>query len=442
VASRRSDEPYLKMEKPGMFSRYIAITTLLLFVLPLSPVLAADVLSLDVARKRALANNPGLAEMRERYAALSEVAPQQATLPDPVLSFGAANFPWDDFDRNQENMTQLQVGFSQLFPYPGKLELRGDIAGFEAEAAEHSVSEIRLRLDENVAVAWWEIYFFDRSLDTVAANQALLRQFVEVAQAKYRVGKGLQQDVLLAQLELSRLLDQAIRVSALRDQQAIRLNILMGGSPGDPVQLPTMVERSSALVAPEAQLYERAMASRPLLDERRALVRASESRLALARKDYLPDFRVGVMYGHRDENDFGESRQDFLSVMLSVNVPLYASTRQDRAVQQYSRELARSRYALSDQRNSILSAIAMARSDHRRASEQLVLLSQGILPQARQTVESMLAGYQVGQVDFLNLVRSQVTLLNHELQHWKAVTEVNQSLARLRSAVGEENIYE
>ena len=129
-------------------------------------------------------------------------------------------------------------------------------------------------------------------------------------------------------------------------------------------------------------------------------------------------------------------------MMLSVNVPLYAGTKQDKAVQQRTRELARSQYALADERNLVMSSIAMAATDHQRASDQVSLFNEGIVPQARQTVESMLAGYQVDQVDFLNLVRSQVTLLNYELQYWKSYTEVNQSIARLKAAVGEENIYE
>ena len=89
-----------------------------------------------------------------------------------------------------------------------------------------------------------------------------------------------------------------------------------------------------------------------------------------------------------------------------------------------------------------LSSISQAKTDYQRASDQVSLFIEGIIPQARQTVESMLAGYQVDQVDFLNLVRSQVTLLNYELQYWKSYTEVNQSIARIQAAVGEENIYE
>jgi len=90
----------------------------------------------------------------------------------------------------------------------------------------------------------------------------------------------------------------------------------------------------------------------------------------------------------------------------------------------------------------VMSSISTALTDYRRASEQVDLYDQGIIPQSRQTVESMLAGYQVGQVDFLNLVRSQVTLFNYELQYWKSFTEVNQSIVRINAAVGGESIYE
>ena len=403
---------------------------------------SAEILSLDAARALALANNPGLAEMRARYEALAEVVPQQGALPDPVVSVAAANFPWDDFDRNQEPMTQLQLGVSQTFPFPGKLDLARAAADFEAEAALYSVEEMQLGLARNVALTWWQLYYLDRSLETVERNQALLRQFVEVARTKYEVGNGLQQDVLLAQLELSRLLDQAIEVRAMREARAIHLNLLLGAPSESPVQLPRGRPSELEPLAPTTTLYQRATATRPELARQRAEIRASQSRLELARKEYYPDFNVGVRYGHRDEDDLGQSRQDFLSVMLSVQVPLYSGSKQDRQVSQRQRELARTQYALQDERNQVLAAIATAASDYRRSVEKLELFDKGIIPQARQTVESMLAGYQVDEVDFLNLVRAQVTLLNYELQYWQSFTEANQSVARLIAAVGEENIHE
>ena len=380
--------------------------------------------------------------MQARYEALSHIAPQKSSLPDPVVSLNAMNLPWDSFDRNREQMTQMQVGVSQMFPFPGKLGLREDIALFEAEAALYSVDEMRLSLGKNVSIAWWEVYFLDRALETVQSNQSLLRQFVEVARKKYEVGKGLQQDVLLAQLELSGFLDQEIRLQAMREQQVIRLNVLMDVSPGMPVRLPTMVPKPVDAIASEARLYELAMSSRPVLSEKAAVIEASESRLELAEKDYYPDFKVGVLYGKREDDLQGVPRKDFLSVMFSVNIPLYAGTKQSEAVEQRARELAKSQYALTDERNLVMSSISLALTDYQRSTDQVALFAGGIIPQARQTVESMLAGYQVDEVDFLNLVRSQVTLFNYELQNWKAFTEVNQSITRLKAAVGEENIYE
>lgn len=415
----------------------------LLFLVINWPILAGtEALDLPTAQTIALAENPGIAEMQARYESLQEVVPQQGSLPDPVVSFGAMNFPWDEFDRNQEPMTQLQVGVSQAFPFPGKLDIRKDIALFEATAASHSLAELRLNLSKNVSVAWWELYFLDRSLDTVQKNLTLLRQLVDIATTKYEVGKGLQQDVLLAQLELSKALDNEIRIRAMRDRGRIKLNLLLGRAPEIEVRLPNQLAELPQPIDDEALLYQRAEEARPILAQREAIIDASGQRLELAKKDYFPDFKVGVTYGNRDEDQMGRSRQDFLSVMLSVNVPLYSGTKQDRAVQQRTRELARSRYALTDTKNLVRSSIAEALTDYRRASEQESLFDEGIIPQARQTVESMTAGYQVDKVDFLNLVRSQISLFNFELQYWKSYTEANQALARLQAAVGEESIYE
>ena len=128
--------------------------------------------------------------------------------------------------------------------------------------------------------------------------------------------------------------------------------------------------------------------------------------------------------------------------MFSVNVPIHTERRQSRAVQQRTFELAKNRYARQGEQSAVRADIALAATNYQRAQRQFALFKQGIIPLARQTVSSMLAGYQVNQVDFLNLIRSQVTLFNYQLQYWQALTEANQALAQLVAAVGEENIYE
>lgn len=402
-------------------------------------------LNVDDAVATAVNKNPSLAEMQARYDALAEVPSQLGTLPDPVLSLNALNLPTDSFDLDQEAMTQIQIGISQIFPFPGKLALKEGASEYEAAAVGYSVEEMRLGLIRNVKTSWWQLYYLDRALEIVDSNQDLLRQFIQVAKTKYEVGDGLQQDVLLAQLELSKLIDQKIKLTATRRNQAIQLNVLMDAPPGDKVALPTKSSTAMPDIADENTLYLRADAARPLLKQIENNIHAAQSRLDLAEKDYYPDFKLGLAYGNRSGDNpppRNGSRSDFLSVMFSINLPIYASGKQSRAVNQRSLELRRNRHSFQDKLGVVRSEISTATTDYLQARELFVLFQTGIIPQARQTVSSMLAGYQVSEVDFLNLVRSQVTLLNYEVQYWQALTEANQALARLVAAVGEENIHE
>lgn len=406
---------------------------------------SAPVLTAGSAVEVAIRDNPSLAEMQTRYEALAEVPSQVGTLPDPMVSVNAMNFPTDTFERDQEAMTQLQVGFSQVFPFPGKLSLKEEAAEYDARAAGHSVDELRLQLIKNVKSKWWQLYYMDRALETVDSNQALLRQFITVAKTKYETGNGLQQDVLLSQLELSRLMDQEIQLEAIRRNQAIQLNILMDRPANDPITLPDKVSKMMPNLVDESELYQKAASVRPRLKQMETQIDAAKSRLDLAKRDYYPDFKLGVTYGDRTGDNplpRGGARSDFVSVMVGVKIPLYAGRKQSKAVSQKSLELQQNRYALRDEKGLVTAAISSAVTDYHRAKQQYSLYGGGIVPQAQQTVQSMLAGYQVSEVDFLNLVRSQMTLFNYELQYWKALSDAKQALARLEAAVGEETVYE
>jgi outer membrane protein TolC len=393
----------------------------------------------------AVRDNPNLAQMKERYKALADVPPQVGALPDPMVNFNAMNFPADTYDRDQEAMTQIQIGFSQVFPFPGKLSLKEDAAEYDARAAGHSVEEVRLQLIKNVKGKWWQLYYMDRALETVDSNQTLLRQFISVAKTKYETGKGLQQDVLLAQLEFSKLMDQKIQLQAIRRNQAIQLNILMDKPANDELSLPDQVSKMMPNLAKENVLYQKAEVIRPRLKQVETQIDAAQSRLDLAKRDYYPDFKLGVTYGDRTGDNplpRGDARSDFVSVMVGVKIPLYAGRKQSKAVSQKRSELQKNRYALLDEKGMVMAAISSAVTDYHRAKQQFSLYGGGIVPQAQQTVASMLAGYQVSEVDFLNLVRSQMTLFNYQLQYWKALSDAKQALARLEAAVGEESVYE
>ncbi|PKM12431.1 MAG: transporter [Gammaproteobacteria bacterium HGW-Gammaproteobacteria-3] len=399
-------------------------------------------LTLESALATASQDNPDLAQIKARAKALAAIPSQAGALDDPVISFNALNLPVDTFDTRQENMTQLQFGLSQNLPFPGKLALREQAAEFEVSAALSNVFEAQSWLLRNVKYSWWQLFYLDHGLQIINSNLVLLRQFIQIARAKYEVGEGLQQEVLLAQLELSKLLDRQLKFEGDRRNLAAQFNVLMGRSADLPVMLPDTVEVSLPTLRAETDLYQMAELSRALLAAQRETIQASQARLDLAKKNYFPDFNVGAIYGLRDNTLSGAERADFLTMKVSVTVPVFFADKQAKAVDQRTSELMQQKYILQDQWNKVRGQISQAHSDYRRAREQSELFKTGIIPQARQTVASMLVGYRVSKVDFLNLVQSQITLFNYELQYWSAFAEARQALAQLSAVVGEDNIYE
>lgn len=398
------------------------------------------ILTLQAATELAIQDNPDLAQIRARAQAMAAIPSQEGALPDPEISFNAMSLPVNTFNLHQEDMTQLGAGISQAIPFPGKLALREQAAAFEAEAASQNITEARWRLLSEVKTTWWLIFYLDRTLQITDSNYALLQQFVEIARTKYEVGEGLQQDVLLAQLELSKLLNQQLMLKASRRNAAASLNALLDKPANSDVHLPETVVLQLPALRQENLLYQQAETSRALLESNRLGINAAKSRLDLAKKGYLPDFTVDAAYGARANTPSGTQRPDLLSLNLSINVPIFAAQKQAKAVDQRTSELLQEKYTLQDEWNKVRSQITQGYTDYQRAKDQVVLFETGIVPQARQTVASMLAGYQVNKVDFLNLVRSQITLFEYETQYWKAFTEANQSLAQISAAVGSESI--
>jgi outer membrane protein TolC len=409
---------------------------------------------LQQAEQLALQHNPALAAKAKQAEAMATIPSQVGSLPDPKVSFNAINLPVDSFSTTQENMTQLQLGFSQALPFPGKLGLKSQVAEYIAAAALQNRQEFRLVLLRNTRIHWWNLAYLDKALEIIRRNQDLLRNLVKIAETKYKTGKGLQQDVLLAQLELSKLLERELKLRAARERQAATLNALLGRSSDTPILLPKQNahdleeltrQRNENLEDRHEQvrvLKQWAREHRPMLLAMEARVQAAGSMEALAEKDYYPDFNAGVKYGFRQGINPAnrQTRADFATFMLTRTVPLYASSKQDKALDQRRAEKAQVQFSLEDASNQVDAAIDAAASDLRIARNQVALFDHGILPQARQTTASMLAGYQVNKVDFLNLVRAQLNEFNMDIQYWKQVSQAHQAKARLAAAAGKEHL--
>jgi len=393
-------------------------------------------LSVDAAVIEALNNNPLVDVITARTAALQYIPERLGSLDDPQLSLNFANFPIDDFGTGNDPMTQIQLGISQKLPFPGKLALRKSVAFENAKASEWEIEEVKLQLSRQVKHMWWQIFFTDRALETVATNKMLLRQFVEIAQTKYRVGKGIQQDVLLAQLELSKLLEKEIQLNESRRNAEVQLNNLLHRPSLQAIALPGTVNTKMPKIMTERKLQALARASRPSIMAAQKRIDSAQQKVALAKREKYPDFRIAAIYGQR------ENHSDLASLQLGMSLPIFVGSKQAKLVDQRSSELLQASYFMQDLFSVVDREISMAITKYQSASEQARLFKTGIIPQAQQTVDAMRAGYQVNQVDFLNLVRTQITLYNYETQYWQSITKANQAMAQLVSVIGKESINE
>jgi len=425
-----------------MFKRFPAITMLIVLVYFFTTnVFSTEneidhTLSTKQAIKVALTNNPNLAQLNARFLALSEIPAQLEALPEPKISINVANLPLDSFSFEQSPMTQIQVGISQSIPYPGKLELKSLAAKHLATASSENWQNAKRNLIQQIKHHWWQIFSFDHALEIIDQNFVVLEQFIEVTETKYSVGQGLQQDILLAQVESYRLQDKKLQLVAMRRNAEINLNRLMGENKQTTIRIDRKVDIKLPILKSTDELILKARDQRPDIKRAKLLANVAENRYELAKKDYYPDFQMAAMYGWRKEET------DLASIQFSMNIPWNTGNRQNPAKDQRNHEWMQQKYAVKDIESEIAQEIEAALIHYRRATQQVRLYSQSIIPQAEQMVESMLAGYQVNKVDFLNLLRAQITLFNYETQYWQSFSMSKQALAALDAAIGQEYSHE
>jgi len=392
------------------------------------------VLRLQSLIQEALSANPEIKAEGKKWEAAKERPPQEGSLDDPMLSFEIINLPTNTFSFSQDDMTMKQFSISQTFPYFGKRGLRRDVAQREANAIGQTYRDRQNEIARRVKEAFYELYAVDRSLGVVEKNRELLKEFVKIAETRYSVGKGIQQDVIKAQVETSKLLDEQIRLEQGRQAAGARLNAILNRPPQTALG-PTEEVRKDELRLELKELQAMAMENRPLLKALQEEVERTKAANALARRKYFPDFTMSVAYGFREDSRL-VNRSDMFSAGLSINIPLYFRSKQDRQVAETSAMIDAAREQYQAARNEVLSLVKELVSDLEKGNKLIELLQTGLIPQARLSLDSAVAGYQVGKVDFLTLLDNRVTLFNFEKEYYRALGEYESSLARLEWVVG------
>ena len=416
-----------------------ALIVLLLFVAASAGARAAPEEPRDAQLQELIAeaarNSPEIrAAGNERLAAQHRVSPAGA-LDDPMLEAGVINAPLTSQNFRREDMTMKMLGLSQKLPFPGKRDLRQDVAAKDAESVAHAYQETVNRVIRDVKTAYFELAFIAESARLVEKNRQVLEQFLKISESRYSVGQGNQADVLKAQTQLSRMADELIKLG--RERRVIEAELARalgrGSEAGAPI--PAALRLREAPLQFEA-LRETALRERPQLLGLRSLVERGGKALDLARKDYYPDFDVKFSYGQRDKTLDGMRRDDMLSVTVAINLPVWRETKRAPRVAEAIAMRNQAMDMYQAQQNEISSKLRQQVANAEQSLKSARLYETGILPQSRLAVESSLAAYRVNRVDFLTLLDNQMTVLNYEVSYASALSSYNKALAEIELLTG------
>ncbi len=395
-------------------------------------------LSLYTIIQQTLDNNPAKDAAGASVDATAARVNKAGVLPDPMLNVGVMNVPVDSLELDQEPMTQVTVGVSQTIPYPGKLHRRTEVSEFALDVEKHRDAMTRQELVYKARATFHELVFLERAIEITETNRDLLKQLAGTAQARFKIGEGIQQDPVKAQLELSRLIEEQIGYEQARASTAFEINRLINADPSTPVPRAHPPKKRPP-VPDRDEIINLVKTRNPGVLAARAGAEQAGAAYELAGLSALPDLTLALSYGIREDGEMnGEKieRPDFVSASVSVPIPLWKRNKQD---QEKAEMMARQKQARSNALDVEARTVTRAEillTELEKRDEQITLHETGIIPQARLSLESARAAYRTGRVDFLSLVNATITLQQTELRLERLSADYFKTMAALDMITG------
>jgi outer membrane protein, heavy metal efflux system len=378
----------------------------------------------------ALAKHPEIAAAERRYEAARQRPAQERSLPDPMVSAGynANGAPWPGAGLGTEPTANVGFMVSQEVPYPGKLNLRASIASHEADAISQDVEAARLSVTTRVKQAYYRLAYTYAVGDVLMRNRDLLDTLLKVSENRYAVGQAAQQDVIKAQTQLSVLELQLERVRQERATREGELNALLARSTATAVGRPDDLQLTAFDLSLDS-LVTLATEHAPMLRRDQIMIDRSQVAVDAARKDYKPDFAVSGGYYYMG------AMPAMYEFRFDVKIPLQRAKRAAAVAEQLSSvEQARSTYD-----STRLGLQSRIQQDYQMASTSVrlaTLYRQTVLPQARLALESSMASYQTGAVDFLSVLTNFGTVLEYEMTYFDELASYHTAVSRLEEMIG------
>ena len=432
----------------------MAVVAMLAGILPASPVALGDehethrneksaaedrpIIRLDDLLQEALKNRPSLqaakfdAESKE-----AEIGPKGA-YENPMLGFSFMNYPIDTLSGGEFGMTGNEWSLTQRIPFPGKPSKLSSAAELDAQSKRAEYSNQQLQLIREVKMAYYDLFFANKKRDLLDEQLGVIRQLITVTRSKYTLGRIQQAELLSLQMEEGNILDQILTADKQVSLKTGDLNHAVGrgnhhhvGSP----EAPSRPKLDLSKLTEEA-IGEKIVAKNPGFHAVQNQRDASDIKLSYARAGYLPDFEFRFAYTQRQPSP-GDRGVDFLSAGVALSLPIWALTKESQAVHGARADVARAEAMLEEERIHLLHRVHSSYTELLEAQSRLKLLEGGLIPLAKQSVQSAKSAFLAGKIDYaavLNTIRGRYQT---EVAYFDALTTLESKVAEFESLLGE-----
>lgn len=355
--------------------------------------------------------------------------PQVRSLPDPTVGVGWMGNIRPFSVQHLDPSSYRGVTAMQEFPYPGKLKLRGQIAEKDVDAEQWNLEAARREVRAEVKSAYYELAAVDQALAVTQRNKELLEKLARIAEEKYKVGKALQQDVIRSQVEVSRILQTFTLLNQRRRTLVAKLNSLRLRPAETPIGTLAAVEKQELTYSLD-ELAAKGVANSPDVRRQEQLIEQSQYAVNLAQKDYYPDFRVSYDYQQRPE------MPDMHGFNVGINIPIFYKKKQREEVREATFAVESGKQSREAMRTSVLFQVKEQYLQAKASEELLTLYSKALVPQSALALESSMASYQTGALDFESLLGNFQSVLEYEVNYYQELANYQKALVNLEQVTG------
>ncbi len=407
---------------------------ILLIFIPIN--IIAGQSTLDSLINQALNVSPKLKMFQSKYAAAESSINANSNLPDPMLTLGLANLPTNTFSLTQEPMTGKIIGLSQAIPFPGKLGSLAGVSEKDAQIVLQEINDAKNEIVKEVSQNYFELIYTRKAIDVANENLKLLSEIAKVVRTNYSVAKASQQNLFKVELEITNLNDKIVELKNKESSITAVLNAQLL-RPQDVSILTDSLPSIQYRMFSQKELDSLAVQNRPYLAGIELAKKKAELQEKLAKYDYLPNFNLSVQYSQRDRIAMTNTPlADFASFMVGISLPLNYGGKVSSKVEETEamQDMYDQQYSLSIQ--MLNSSFGTSISKLKSLQERIKLIEDAELPQAQHAYTSSLSSYQVGEIDFINVIDAQSKLYQIDTNLFRLKTDYLKELEELKFLTG------